>query len=271
LSVLSNDPRRRTILIVAAAAFVCALVVVGGILLSGGRTPEAATPSVTPSESPTAPPSTPPSTAPADKEPPAPVHAPATSTVAAVLGTEVAVSAEPGGAPTQTLPNPQASGAPLVFLVIAQQGEWLQVQVAQRPNGSTGWIAADSVELSQTPYALVVTTSTNTLDLYENGALVTSYPVATGTGGTPTPKGQFALTELLAPTNRGYGPYAYGITAFSEALSSFGGGPGQIGLHGTDDAASIGTDASHGCVRMRNADITELASLLPLGAPIQIR
>ncbi|MEN0101818.1 MAG: L,D-transpeptidase, partial [Curtobacterium sp.] len=77
--------------------------------------------------------------------------------------------------------------------------------------------------------------------------------------------------ELLAPTNDGYGPYAYGTTAFSDVLNSFGGGPGQIGLHGTNDSSSIGSGASHGCVRMHNADITALAKLLPLGTPFQVR
>jgi lipoprotein-anchoring transpeptidase ErfK/SrfK len=101
-------------------------------------------------------------------------------------------------------------------------------------------------------------------------AVVREYPVATGTGGTPTPHGSFYLTELLAPSNPGYGPYAFGLSAFSDVLSSFGGGPGQIGLHGTDDAASIGNAASHGCVRMTNDDITALARLLPLGTPITI-
>ncbi|MFS0852043.1 L,D-transpeptidase [Microbacterium sp. 179-I 3D4 NHS] len=270
MTVLPNTPRRRTILIVAAAAVVCALLVVGGILLAtGDRAPTASSSSTKPAS--TATPTTAADEPVPDDGPVAPVNAPAVSTVAAVLGSEVAVSAEPGGAPAQSLPNPQTSGAPLVFLVVAQQGDWVQVQLAQRPNGSTGWIPASSVELSETPYALVVTTSTNTLDLYDSGSLVASYPVATGTGGTPTPRGQFALTELLAPTNSGYGPYAYGMTAFSEALNSFGGGPGQIGLHGTDDASSIGTDASHGCVRMRNEDITALAELLPLGTPIQVR
>ncbi|MFK4482100.1 L,D-transpeptidase family protein [Curtobacterium sp. AB7] len=199
------------------------------------------------------------------------VHAPATSTVAAVRGASIAVHTAPGGAVTTTLPNPQASGAPLVFLVVAQQDGWVQVQLAQRPNGSTGWVEKTSVDLSADPYAIVVTTSTNTLELYKAGKVVDSYPVATGTGGTPTPTGRFALTELLAPTNAGYGPYAYGTTAFSDVLNSFGGGPGQIGLHGTDDTSSIGTAASHGCVRMHNADITALAGLLPLGTPIQVR
>ncbi|HUG51222.1 MAG TPA: L,D-transpeptidase [Terrimesophilobacter sp.] len=41
-------------------------------------------------------------------------------------------------------------------------------------------------------------------------------------------------------------------------------------MHGTEDAASIGRAASHGCIRMSNADITALAALLPLGTPIVI-
>ena len=60
------------------------------------------------------------------------------------------------------------------------------------------------------------------------------------------------------------------MSAFSEVLSTFGGGPGQIGLHGTDDEASIGQSVSHGCIRLSNADITELAQLLPLGTPLTI-
>jgi lipoprotein-anchoring transpeptidase ErfK/SrfK len=75
---------------------------------------------------------------------------------------------------------------------------------------------------------------------------------------------------LIAPTNTGYGPSACGLSAYSEVLTSFGAGPGQIGLHGTDDAASIGTAASHGCIRMSNEDIATLAGLLPLGTPITI-
>jgi lipoprotein-anchoring transpeptidase ErfK/SrfK len=106
--------------------------------------------------------------------------------------------------------------------------------------------------------------------LYAAGVAMTPSPAATGTGGTPTPVGSFYLTELLAPTNQGYGPFAYGLSAFSDALNSFGGGPGQIGLHGTDDEASIGQAASHGCIRLSNADISELAAMLPLGTPITI-
>jgi lipoprotein-anchoring transpeptidase ErfK/SrfK len=208
-----------------------------------------------------------PSVAPTPPAPPAP---PSAGTAAAVNSAKIAIYAAPDGAVTQTLTNPQPTGAPLVFLVAATKGPWLQVHLAQRPNGSTGWIKAAAVTLSNLDYSLKVSTEQRTLELFKNGTLVKTFSVATGTGGTPTPHGSFYLTELLAPTNTGYGPYAFGLSAFSDALSNFGGGPGQIGLHGTDDAASIGTAASHGCIRLSNPDITELAGLLPLATPITI-
>lgn len=261
--------RRRSIVLIVIVA-VGALLAATLLLLRPADSPEAGEPIATATGSP-APADGTATTPPAAAEAPAEVFAPAESTVAAVIGDTVTVSERPGGAVTQTLTNPQESGAPLVFRVEEIEGEWLRVLLTQRPNGSTGWIPAAAVRLSTTPYALVVTTSTNTLDLYEGGVKTESFPVATGTGGTPTPVGRFALTELLAPTNSGYGPFAYGVSAFSEALTSFGGGPGQIGLHGTDDEGSIGSDASHGCIRMRNDDIVELAGILPLGTPIQVR
>lgn len=269
MPILPTEPRRRATLIAAAVAVVCAGAVafVAFGPLSASPTPThsvAATPTAAPTATRT------PSSTPAPGKVDA-IDAPARTTVAAVRGDSVPVSRTVGGAATTTLSNPQASGAPLVFRVVDQQDGWAEVQLAQRPNGSTGWVRTSAVTLSEDPYAIVVTRSTNTLDLYKSGKVVHSYPVATGTGGTPSPTGRFALTELLAPTNAGYGPYAYGTTAFSDVLNSFGGGPGQIGLHGTDDTSSIGTAASHGCIRMHNADISALAELLPLGTPFQVR
>lgn len=264
MRLIPTDPRRRATLVAAAVAVLgagaVALVAFGPLTAAPAPTPtrSVAAASPTPSATRTAPP--------LDA-----VDAPVSTTVAAVDGSSIAVSSAPGGPTAQTLANPQESGAPRVFRVLAQRDGWVQVQLARRPNGSTGWVRQDDVQLSEDPYALVVTRATNTLDVYRAGKKTASYPVATGTGGTPTPTGRYALTELLAPTNAGYGRYAYGTTAFSDVLNSFGGGPGQIGLHGTEDSSSVGTAASHGCVRMHNADITALAELLPLGTPFQVR
>lgn len=184
---------------------------------------------------------------------------------------QLAVHESPDGPISTRLDHPIPSGAPLTFLIKGHEDDWLEVYLPMRPNEVTGWISDRGVEIHELTYNIEVSVADKKLELYEHGSLVQTYPVATGTGGTPTPLGSFYLTELMAPTNVGYGPYAFGLSGFSEVLSEFGGGPGQIGLHGTDDESSIGQAASHGCIRLANADITALAELLPLGTPIEIR
>lgn len=195
---------------------------------------------------------------------------PNVGTVASVLGSQIVPLDTPDGEPVTELSNPTAIGAPLVFLVIGEQDDWLEVQVPIRPNGSTGWIRADEVQLNTLTYALEVSIEDRTVTLLQDGNRINTFNAAIGTGDTPTPTGEYFLTELLRPTNDGYGPYAFGVSAFSDVLNSFGGGPGQIGLHGTPDEDTIGQAVSHGCIRLNNEDITYLAEILPLGTPITI-
>ena len=67
-----------------------------------------------------------------------------------------------------------------------------------------------------------------------------------------------------------YGPYAYGLSGFSDVLKTWRYG-GIIGLHGTNDPSSIGDRRSHGCIRMYNHGIEELVPFLPRGTPVEIR
>lgn len=206
---------------------------------------------------------------PSPTEAPEPVDT-SVGTAATATGAEVVAFAAPGGAEVARFANPVESGAPLTFLVEASERDWLRVKLPMRPNGSVGWIKESSVTVASLSYSLEVSTAERTVTLLQDNEPVEVFSAAVGTGDTPTPVGSFYLTELLAPTNHGYGPYAYGISAFSDVLNSFGGGPGQIGMHGTDDSGSIGEAASHGCIRLSNEDITYLAETLPLGTPITI-
>ncbi len=184
---------------------------------------------------------------------------------------EVEVHDSPGGEVVHALANPRETGAPLTFLLADDPGRgWYEVMVPVRPNGTTGFVRAQDVDVARVPYRLVMSTADNELTLYEGDEVLRTMSAASGTGDTPTPLGLFYLTELLEPTNAGYGPYAYGLSGFSEVLTSFGGGPGQIGLHGTDDAGSVGQAVSNGCIRLSDGDITYLAELLPLGTPVEI-
>lgn len=191
---------------------------------------------------------------------------------ATVTGASIAVHDRPDGRQTAAMDNPLPSGAPLTFLLAEDHGDWLLVLLPVRPNGSTGWVRAAEVVVESLAYRLDVRTGAHALDLYEHDRLVRTYPVGIGRRDTPTPGGTFYLKELLQPPNPAgrYGPYAYGLSGHSTTLETFAGADAVIGLHGTDDPASIGKDVSSGCIRLRNDDISELAGVLPLGTPVRI-
>ena len=88
----------------------------------------------------------------------------------------------------------------------------------------------------------------------------------------PTPTGTFYFTDpvdLHSQPNTAYGVFAYGLSGHSDVLTEFGGGDGQIAIHGTNDPSGIGHDVSHGCVRVLN-EVIEQVSKLPLGTPVYI-
>ena len=60
------------------------------------------------------------------------------------------------------------------------------------------------------------------------------------------------------------------MSGYSEVLFEFAGGNGVVGIHGTNNPSLLGTDVSHGCIRMSNEGITRLADTLPLGVPVEI-
>lgn len=174
--------------------------------------------------------------------------------------------------PSVQLHSPNPDGAPRVFLVIDQQPGWLHVFLPVQPNGSTGWIPTREVRTAKTSYWLQVLQSAHRLKLYQGKKALISTPAAIGKSDTPTPGGAYYLTELLQPPNPNgdYGPYAYGLSGQSTALTQFNGHDPIIGIHGTNEPKLLGTSVSHGCVRISNTMITKLAKMLPLGTPVQI-
>lgn len=195
------------------------------------------------------------------------------SIVATAAVPTVSVFDDPAEAePSRTLDNPIESGGPLVFLVTERGEAWHKVLLPVRPNGSTGWVRASEVGLTGHNYRISVTLEAHNLRLLHQGRLIFETRVAVARDNAPTPGGLYYTTELLQPPNPNgpYGTYAYGLSGFSEVFTSFAGGPGQLGIHGTDEPESIGTDASSGCVRLVNADIELLAGMLPLGVPVEI-
>lgn len=178
-------------------------------------------------------------------------------------------------APAAELTNPTDVGGPLAFQLVSNErptGVWTEVHLPVRPNGTTGWVRTAELTLSVNPYRIEVDRGSHTLRVLRGGELWLETDVAIGTGNTPTPVGEFYIIELLQPPSPDgiYGPFAFGLSGFSETLTSFAGGEGVIGIHGTNEPDAIGTDVSHGCIRVVNDVISELAGVIPLGTPVVI-
>jgi lipoprotein-anchoring transpeptidase ErfK/SrfK len=147
------------------------------------------------------------------------------------------------------------------------------VLLPTRPNGGTGWVPAASVVLTKTPLRVFIDLAGRKLRVENAGAKVFEAPVAIGTTDNPTPTGATFVTELIENQNPGgaYGPFAFGLALHSETLTEFAGGPGQVGVHGTNQPQLIGQPVSHGCIRLSNDNINKLVGLaLPLGVPVFI-
>ena len=258
----------------AGLAALLALLLVGCSQQAGDDQPSNAAPSRSPSPS---------TQAAAEPTPtPTPTQDPAlawTSFVATAAADAIEVFASPDAAEAdRTITAEEVVSLPgeipLTFLVIENQGEWLQVHLPVRPNGSTGWLRAADVALSSTDLKLEVRLTEHRLLLHKAGEVVMDVPVGVGRDEVPTPGGVYYVKELLQPPDEGsiYGSFAYGLSGYSPVLESFAGGQGVIGIHGTNEPASVGTDASHGCIRMYNEDVTRLVEEfgIPLGTPVEI-
>ncbi len=148
---------------------------------------------------------------------------------------------------------------------------WILVPVPGRPNGVTGWVPASALgELSVTHEYLRVNRQTLRATLYREGRAIWKAPVGVGRAGVATPAGDFYVTEKLSTFGDPfYGPYAIGTSAYAPTLGDWPGG-GIVGIHGTDEPQLIPGRPSHGCIRLRNGDITRLWPLIQVGTPIEI-
>jgi hypothetical protein len=148
---------------------------------------------------------------------------------------------------------------------------WILTPTARRPNGAVGWVPASALgELHVTRDYLRVNRELLRATLYRDGRPIWSAPVGVGRPSLPTPAGHFYITEkLTAIGGNFYGPYAIGTSAYAPTLSDWPGG-GVIGIHGTDEPQLIPGHASHGCIRLRNGDVTRLWRLIEVGTPIEI-
>jgi lipoprotein-anchoring transpeptidase ErfK/SrfK len=108
-----------------------------------------------------------------------------------------------------------------------------------------------------------------------------SYPVAVGQPAYPTPTGRFSITSkqvnpVWSVPNSPWagelqGTVVEGGSAANPLKARWMGIANGVGIHGTGEDYSIGTRASHGCIRMHVPDVIDLFKRVPVGTPVLIK
>jgi lipoprotein-anchoring transpeptidase ErfK/SrfK len=189
----------------------------------------------------------------------------------------------PSGGRVRTVIQASAVGddGPVVLLVLGARRApngvtWLRVLLPQRPNGVSGWINSNLVELARTPWRIDVSLRTRTVSLLRQGRALDTWRAVIGKPITPTPPGLYAIYERVPqPSPDDFlGTWALLLTAFSPVLHNFDGGPGEVAIHGRGGASlldPLGGARSHGCIRIGNSAVDVLARDAAEGTPVEIR
>lgn len=134
---------------------------------------------------------------------------------------------------------------------------------------------------AQYPYAITVNRPSFELRFWKNLELVKRYTIAVGQVGYDTPSGLYHIqnkavnpawtmpySDWVAPADRG--KVIPGGVAENPLKARWLGIYNGAGIHGTDATYSLGTAASHGCIRMAIPDVVELYDQVPVSTPVYI-
>jgi hypothetical protein len=113
---------------------------------------------------------------------------------------------------------------------------------------------------SKPEYTIVIYLDEKRLYLYENEDSIKVYPIASGKPDWPSPIGYWKIIEK-SDWGEGFGGRWLGLNVIW----------GNYGIHGTLEEYTIGTAASHGCIRMLKKDVKELYDIVPIGTNVIIK
>lgn len=150
---------------------------------------------------------------------------------------------------------------------------------AQYPPEDIGSLSTivPSPHLAAETVRVEISLSRRRVTLYRGDTPVEEYPIGIGRAGWETPQGTFEVKQMrenpiwIHPFN---GDRIPGGTSHNPLGTRWIGfwtdGHVWVGLHGTNNPTSVGTAASHGCIRMHNADVEALFSRIEIGTPVTV-
>jgi L,D-transpeptidase catalytic domain len=207
------------------------------------------------------------------KPPPDPVNGPSFPIAQVRPEHRIALRSSPGGQVIARVGDRTEFGSARFFWIQRVRGPWLGVPTPELPDGQLAWIRDDrfALSISQTHFWITADLSERELELRYGDRVLDRSPVSVGSPGSPTPPGNYSITDALV--GRGLGPW-YGCCLLALSGHQPNLPPGWIGgdriaIHGTNSA--ISGAVSSGCLRASDSDMVSLFARVPLGAPVFIR
>jgi hypothetical protein len=164
-------------------------------------------------------------------------------------------------------------GVPLVLWVeeVSGNGRWGRVELPYVSPRREGWIPLDGLQRETTWVTVDVDLSEHEVRVYKRDDLLFRTSGATGAPVSPTPTGDFFVTDRVPfPGGGSLGTFAFGISGIQPNLPPGWSGGNQLAIHGTNSPGTIGQSVSAGCVRVSEATLDRLLPLLRLGTPVVI-
>ncbi len=143
----------------------------------------------------------------------------------------------------------------LLLLVIVSAAFFLNVYLEQQDKQKENSIVANQQDIR-----IVINLYSRRLLVYKDDQIWKNYPIAIGKPTTKSPVGEWAIINKSKSWGGGFGTRWLGLNV-----------PwGSYGIHGTNKPWSIGSAASHGCIRLHNQHVEELFEIIPVKTRVKI-
>jgi hypothetical protein len=204
--------------------------------------------------------------------PPDAVKGPSFPIATVAAGHRIALHTSPGGTVFEQAGDRTEFGSARVFWIERVEGSWFGVPTPDLPDGRLAWIRYDrsALSVSQTHSWISADVSSHRMELHYAKRLVERFPVTVGSRTSPTPLGNYAVTDGLVGPGLGpwYGCCVLALSGHQTNLPAGWIGGNRIAIHGTP--GPVGGADSHGCLRASDADMRSLFARVPLGTPVFI-
>ena len=212
----------------------------------------------------------------AKPKPPAPPVLERVSDLAARVprGKRIALRARPGGRVLTQLGSKTEFGSPQTLAVAFRKGRWLAVRSPALGNEQLGWVdsASARLRLLRRPISLEIDLSRKELAVHRGEGVSRRISVAIGAPETPTPPGEFYVTDKLRGPEFGsyYGCCILALSGRQAKLPRGWSGGDRLAIHGAP-TPTWGHAVSNGCLHADEPDLRYLMRTVPLGTRVIIR